>query len=58
MYGKGAGALNVATGVSLLPETGSNRTLFIIAASLMVAGVAVFVASIMVARKNGTSEAK
>lgn len=58
MYGKGAGVVNVATGVSLLPATGSNRTLFIIAASLLVSGVAVLVASTVMARKSRAGEAK
>jgi LPXTG-motif cell wall-anchored protein len=58
MYGKGAGALNVATGVSLLPETGSNHSLFVLATSLLVSGAAVFVASTIMARKNRAGEVK
>jgi LPXTG-motif cell wall-anchored protein len=52
MYGKGAGALNVATGVAILPNTGSNRTLFTIAASLLVLGVAILIASTIMTRKS------
>lgn len=57
MYGKGAGALNIATGVSLLPETGSNRTLFVVAASLLASGIAILVVATVLARKNRHSEA-
>lgn len=52
MYGKGAGALNVATGVAILPNTGSNRTMFIVAASLLVLGVAILTVSTIMARKS------
>ena len=52
MYGKGAGALNVATGISLLPETGSNRTLFTVAVSLLVLGVVIFTVSTVLAHKS------
>ena len=52
MYGKGAGALNVATGISLLPDTGSNRTLFIVAISLLVLGVVIFTVSTILTRKS------
>jgi hypothetical protein len=51
MYGKVLGATNVATGVSLLPETGNSRPLFFAAVSLLVIGVAVFVIATVVARK-------
>ena len=57
MYGKGAGALNVATGVSLLPATGSNRVLFVIALSLLASGVAILAVATVLARKSRT-EAK
>ncbi len=57
MYGKGAGTLNVASGISLLPETGNNRPLFIVAVSLLVVGVAVFAISTVLARKSRQSEA-
>ena len=52
MYGKGAGALNVATGISLLPNTGSNRTLFIVAIALLVTGTIVFTVAAVMARKS------
>lgn len=56
MYGKpGLGALNTATGVSLLPATGDNKVLFIVAASLIATGVAIMIASSIVARKSRTS---
>lgn len=57
MYGKGAGTLTAATGISLLPETGNNRPLFILAVSLLAVGTAVFVASIIMGRKSRQSEA-
>lgn len=57
MYGKGAGALNVATGISLLPSTGSNRVLFIVAVSLLLSGVAIFTVATVLARKNRQTEA-
>lgn len=49
-YGKGA-APSIA-GVALLPVTGSNNTLFIVAAGLIALGVAVFVVSLVLGRKN------
>jgi len=52
MYGKTVGTLNVASGISLLPDTGNNRTLFIIAAGLLVSGVAIFVIATVLARKS------
>ena len=58
MYGKGAGTLNVASGISLLPETGNNRTLFIVALSLLVGGVAIFVISTVLARKSHQTKAE
>ena len=51
MYGKTLGTTTVASGVSLLPETGSSRPLFILAASLLVSGVAIFVATAILARR-------
>jgi LPXTG-motif cell wall-anchored protein len=57
MYGKGAGALNVATGVSILPNTGSNRTVFILALSLLVSGIIILAVSTVVARKSRKNEA-
>lgn len=52
MYGKGAGALNVATGISLLPDTGSNRTLFIVAIALLASGVIIFTIATVLSRKS------
>ncbi len=49
-YGKGAGP-SVA-GIAVLPFTGSNDSLFIVAASLIGLGLAVFAASLILARKN------
>ncbi|HMH70445.1 MAG TPA: hypothetical protein VK502_03520 [Candidatus Saccharimonadales bacterium] len=54
-YGKGA-APSVA-GVALLPFTGDNGILFIIAASLIALGVAVFVVSLVLARKSRQTSA-
>jgi hypothetical protein len=51
MYGKGLGLGNTATGIAVLPSTGSNRALFVVAMSLLVCGVAIFVASVVMARK-------
>jgi hypothetical protein len=59
MYGEVMGATNVATGITLLPATGDSRPLFIVAVSLLVSGVAIFVAATVVARKARLqSEAK
>jgi LPXTG-motif cell wall-anchored protein len=53
MYGgKGLGVVNTVAGISVLPDTGSNKPLFILAASLLVSGLAIFVAATMVARKS------
>lgn len=58
MYGTpGLGAGPLGAGVALLPATGNSKPLFIVAASLIVTGVAIMVASLIVARKNRTSEA-
>jgi hypothetical protein len=57
MYGKGAGTLSVATGISLLPDTGNSRPLFILAVSLLVCGIAVFVIATVLARKSRQTEA-
>lgn len=51
MYGKGLGVVNTATGISLLPNTGSNHLLFVVAASLLVSGVAIFATSYVLGRK-------
>lgn len=52
MYGKGAGSLVTSTGIAVLPATGSNRGLFVLAASLIAVGIAVFIASTVLARKS------
>ena len=52
-YGKGATA--GISGVAVLPNTGDNTVLFILAASLIAVGVAVMTASILVARKSQNS---
>jgi len=57
MYGKGLGVVNTATGISLLPDTGDSRPLFIVAATLIVSGVAIFVAATILGRKSLKSEA-
>ena len=54
-YGKGA-TPSVA-GVALLPFTGNNNVLFIVAASLIAVGVAVFAVSLVLARKNRQTSA-
>lgn len=54
-YGKGA-APSIA-GVALLPFTGNNDILFVVAASLIALGVAVFVVSLVLARKSRQTSA-
>lgn len=56
MYGKGAGTLNVATGISLLPDTGNNHLLFIVAVSLLVTGIAIFTLSTVLTHKRRQTE--
>jgi hypothetical protein len=56
MYGKDLAAVNAVTGISLLPATGSNRVLFVIALSLLASGVVVFAAATLSARKKSQSE--
>jgi len=53
MYGK---VVPVATGAVILPFTGSNTTLLIIASSMITLGVAVLVASVLIARKKDLTE--
>lgn len=50
-YGKGA----TIPGVAILPFTGNNNILFIIAASLIAIGVAVFVVSFVLARRQASA---
>lgn len=58
MYpGKGVAVANTATGVAVLPNTGDNRALFVIAACLLVSGVAIFVVATLAARKQSRVEA-
>ena len=54
-YGKGA--VPSAAGVAVLPFTGNNTVLFIVAASLIALGVAVFGVSLVLARKNRQTSA-
>lgn len=58
MYGKGLGVVNTATGISMLPATGNNHLLFVLAASLMTTGVVIFAISYVLGRKGQKSEAK
>jgi ABC-type phosphate transport system permease subunit len=58
MYGRSIGTLNAATGISLLPGSTSKRWLFIVAVSLLVSGVIIFIAAAVLARKNRQDEAK
>lgn len=52
MYGKGLPVVPTAAGVSLLPNTGDSRALFITAVALIASGVVVFVAATVLARKS------
>ena len=54
MYGKVKllGVSNVATSMALLPNTGNNRWLFVIAAVLLILGVTAFVLTSLLARKT------
>lgn len=54
-YGKGA-TPSVA-GVAILPFTGNNDILFIVAAGLIGLGIAVFAVSLVLARKNRQASA-
>lgn len=54
MYGP---KVPTVAGVSLLPATGDSRLLLIVAVSLIAAGVAIFVATTIMARKTRRSEA-
>ena len=55
LYGKGA-TPSVA-GVAILPFTGNNDILFIVAASLIGLGLTVFGVSLVLARKNRQTSA-
>ena len=54
-YGKGA--TPSLGGVAVLPFTGNNDVLFIVAASLIGIGIAVFAVSLVLARKNRQASA-
>lgn len=56
MYGPKV--LPAATGIALLPTTGNNRVLFVLAASLLVSGVIVLVASTLMTRKARSGAAQ
>lgn len=49
-YGKGP--VPTVAGVAMLPATGSNDNLFIVAASLIALGVAVYLITLALARKS------
>jgi hypothetical protein len=55
MYGKGLGAANAATGISLLTPQ-HNRVLFIVGATLLVSGVVIMAASFIFGRKQTTTK--
>ena len=57
MYGTKLGVANTAAGISLLPATGDSSVLFTVAASMIALGVAVLIASTVLARKSSVSEA-
>jgi len=57
MYGKVLGVSAPTTGIALLPSTGNNRVLFVLASSLIAAGVIILVASTIMARKARQSAA-
>lgn len=54
-YGKGA--VPSVAGIAVLPATGDNNALFIVAVSLITVGVAVFVVSLVLARKSSHTSA-
>jgi uncharacterized integral membrane protein len=58
MNGRGFGALNVATGISLLPITHDSRPLFVAALSFFVCGLIILTTATILARKGRKSEAK
>ena len=55
MYNKSFGLLNTATGISLLPNTGNSRALFVLAASLIAGGIVVFIVSTLLSRKSSAA---
>jgi len=52
-YGKGA--VPSLAGVAVLPFTGNNSILLILAASLIVLGLGVFIVSLVLARKSNSN---
>jgi LPXTG-motif cell wall-anchored protein len=52
MYGPKVLGASTVTGAALLPNTGSNRPLFIAAATLLVGGLVALVVSKLVAHKG------
>ncbi|MBL8121661.1 LPXTG cell wall anchor domain-containing protein [Candidatus Saccharibacteria bacterium] len=52
MYSKVPSVLGATTGAVVLPNTGSNRLLFVAAISLLAVGVVAFVTSFVAARKG------
>ncbi len=54
MYGKGLGVANVATGISLLTPS-HNHVLFVIGATLLASGVAIFAISFVLGRKSAAA---
>lgn len=60
MYGQTLSASTAVTGVAgvaLLPNTGSTRVLFFVAAAMLAVGVVAFVATSITARKQRANEA-
>ena len=55
MYGKGLGVANAATGITLLTPQ-HNHVLFVIGAILLLSGAVILTASIIVSRKQSTTE--
>lgn len=50
--GMGGGPVATATGIALLPETGSNKLVFALAIGLLVTGVVVMAISLVLSRKS------
>ena len=58
MNGKGLGVLNIATGISLLPETRDSRPLFVAAISFLICGLLIFATTFILGRKSRKNVAK
>ena len=52
MYGKTLGVANVATGIAMLPNTGDNKLLFVIALSFLLVGCIIFATSMALSIKK------